>query len=267
VEQRALKISAVGNLFMAGLGIGFALLVGSDAIMLDGFLSLAGFVMALLTVRVASIVAQPDDVHFQFGYASFEPALNTVRGIVLLIVSAYAFVGAIQAILDGGRELALGWAIVYAVVASLGCLALGVNARRAATKTGSPLLEVDARSWLIDGALSIGVALAFVAAFFLARSPWSHLTRYVDPALVAILVVAVIGTPLGVVRKGLGELLLAAPSEEEQRDLRSRFGAATTKFGLEAVHLRMMRVGRSIFLLVHARVPEGSDWSVSKLDA
>lgn len=252
---------------MAGLGIGFGLLTGSEAIMLDGFFSLIAFVMALLTIRVSTLVAQPDDVHFQFGYATFEPALNTVKGLIILLVSAFAFFGAVQAIVDGGRDLSVGWAIVYAVAAAVGCLALGVNSRRVARRTGSPLLTVDARSWVVDAALSGGVALAFVAAGLLSASRWSHLVPYVDPVLVIALVLVMIGMPLGIIRQGLGELLLAAPDEETQADVRARIDRVAARAELGDVHLRMIRAGRSLYTVAHVLLPGRRDLTVAQLDS
>ena len=78
-EQTALKWSAYRQSFMGILGIVFALLTRSEAILLDGFFSFIGFVMGLLTLRVARLVLQPDDEKFQFGYAFFEPFFNTIQ--------------------------------------------------------------------------------------------------------------------------------------------------------------------------------------------
>ena len=83
-ESRALQLSAWMNLGWAALGIGFGLATESTAIMLDGYFSLVGFVMALVTLRVAKLVLQPPDEHFHFGYAQFEPFLNAVKGLLML---------------------------------------------------------------------------------------------------------------------------------------------------------------------------------------
>jgi predicted Co/Zn/Cd cation transporter (cation efflux family) len=61
-EQRLLKLSliAVGVFVLTALG--FALLTGSDSILFDGIYSLISFFMTLLTLKVASLVARPDEV-------------------------------------------------------------------------------------------------------------------------------------------------------------------------------------------------------------
>ena len=65
LERRALKLSIVGAAVMAGLGIGFAFLTRSEAILLDGFFSLINFAMGILSLKVARMVSQPDDERFQ----------------------------------------------------------------------------------------------------------------------------------------------------------------------------------------------------------
>jgi predicted Co/Zn/Cd cation transporter (cation efflux family) len=102
-EQTSLKLSAIGSLFMGILGIVFALFTHSEAILLDGFFSLIGFIMGLLTLKVARLVIQPDDEKFQFGYAFFEPFFNAIRGLVILLVCGFAVTSAVIAILHGGR--------------------------------------------------------------------------------------------------------------------------------------------------------------------
>ena len=67
VENRALKLSVAGTLFMALLGFSFALITGSGAILLDGIYSLVTFAMSLLTLKVAELVRRPDDDHLPVG--------------------------------------------------------------------------------------------------------------------------------------------------------------------------------------------------------
>ena len=91
LERKALRISIVGALVMAVVGIGFALATRSDAIMLDGVFSAIGFLMALLTLRVASLAIQPDDDRFHFGYSHFVPLLNVVKAFMMIVLCTFAF--------------------------------------------------------------------------------------------------------------------------------------------------------------------------------
>lgn len=104
-DTRALRLPASTRLGLAALGIGFGLAAVSSAILLDGFFSLIGFVMAPVTIRVAPLVVQPPDERFHFGYAQREPFLNAVKGLLMPGVSGFALVGAVGAIVHGGRDL------------------------------------------------------------------------------------------------------------------------------------------------------------------
>jgi cation diffusion facilitator family transporter len=253
-EQKTLLYAAIGQLFFAALGIVFAFLTDSAAIMLDGFFSFIGFGISLLTIRVARLVQQPDDEWFHFGYARFEPLVNLSKGIVILGVCGISLASAIQALLHGGRELNLGPAVIYSILAVVGCFTVATLLSRAARKTGSPLIEVEVHTWRIDAIMSLGVLAAFVTAFFVDRTQWSHLVNYVDPALVIILVLAVISTPIRIVIDGLGELLGAAPRQSVQREVEEKFEELLVAYPVRKTVLRMERVGRTSYLLAHVVV-------------
>ena len=266
-ERTALRFSAWGNIFFAALGLGFGLTTGSEAILLDGFFSLIAFVMSLLTIRVAALVVKGEDELFHFGYYSFEPLLNTVKGLLILGLCAVALVSAIGALFRGGREISLGWAVVYSIVAMIGALILAVIQTRAAKKTGSPLLDVDARNWRIDGILSSAVLLAFLGAMLLEKSQWSHLMPYVDPVLVTLLILFVIPEPVRIVLDGIGELLYISPVPEVQEEVKQRFHELIAEYSFEKSHLRMVRVGRISYLQAYIVVPNDFEvGSVERLD-
>jgi len=262
-ETTALKISAGANLFLGLLGIGFALLTQSGAILLDGFFSFIGFGIGLLTVKVSDLVKRPDDQWFHFGYAYFEPFLNAVRGLILLAVTGYALVVAVNALLHGGREIVPGWALAYAVVALAACFLLAWIQRRAARATESPLLDVDAKTWLMDGVLSLVVAAAFLGALLLQGTKWDGAVDYVDPALVVLLVLLVLPVPLRIVRDNLGELLRVAPEPEVQVEVKRRFAQAIEGLGFRDSQLRMIAAGRYFYLLNHIRV--GSTFRIQRV--
>ena len=67
-ERRVLWLSGLGALGLGVLAIGGAVLTGSVAILLDAAFNLTFFVIALVTLRVARLVQQPDDEDFPFGY-------------------------------------------------------------------------------------------------------------------------------------------------------------------------------------------------------
>ena len=184
VENRFLKVSAAGNLAMASLGIGFFAVTDSQAILLDGLFDLTYFVAALFTFKVAQLVHREDDDRFPYGYAYFEPLVNGVKGLLVLGVSIMAFADAVGALLTGGRAIAAGFAVVYAVAATLGCAVFALIVRRGADRCESPLLLTDAKNWIVNAAISACVLVAFSSILLLENTEYVHLVPYVDPLVV-----------------------------------------------------------------------------------
>jgi predicted Co/Zn/Cd cation transporter (cation efflux family) len=118
-EQRALLVSMFGALALAVLGIGFAIFSGSEAILMDGVFSALGFFMALMTLYVSRLVSQPDDEIFQYGYAHFAPLMNVLKSLVMVALCFFALLSAISTLLSGGQPMAVGSAVLYALIASL----------------------------------------------------------------------------------------------------------------------------------------------------
>ena len=247
-----------GNLFFASLGFAFAASSESEAILLDGFFSLVAFVLSLLTIRVAKLVQGPADEWFHFGYSAFEPMLNTIKGLLLLGICGFSLVSAINALMHGGRALNPGWALVYSVVAASGAGMLTLVQKRAANKTGSPLLEVDVKNWKIDALLSTGVGVAFLAAFLLRESGWSEYLPFVDPTLVILLVAIMIRDPIKIVAEGVGELLAVSPVESVQEEVRDDFAGLVAEHRVKSFNLRMLKAGRTHYLLAHVLVEPDS---------
>ena len=266
-EAGALRLSVWMSMIMAALGIGFGLLTESDAIMLDGFFSLIGFVMALVTIRVARLVVQPADQHFHFGYAQFEPFLNAAKGLLMLGVAGFAFAGAVDAVIHGGHDVKPGLATLYAILALTGCLAVGAAQRKAAARTGSPLLAVDSKNWLIDGFLSGVVLLVFVAAVILDGTRWAFVVPYMDPGLVILLVLGIVFIPLRIVRDNMREILAFAPDSAFQEDVRARVEGALEGVPVASNQVRMMKIGRFLYVLNQVVVsPEFRPGRVDDLD-
>jgi cation diffusion facilitator family transporter len=248
LEKRGLWLSIIGALFMAALGIGFAILTSSDAVLLDGLFSLIGFAIGLVSLRVATLVRRPDDELYHFGYAAYEPMLNLSKGLLMAFVTIFALVSAVEVALHGGREIQAGWASVYAIIAAAGCFSIALSQRTLSKKTASPLLAVDSKNWLIDGFMSVAVAIAFLVAVLLADSTWAYLLPYADPAVVIILVVLSLPIPAKIIRDNWNQMLGRAPDDEVQ--VRAREAVASVFEGIDDVQtsVRMQQIGRTSYV-------------------
>jgi len=263
-EHAALRLSAYATAFFGILGTSFGLWLNSSAILLDGVFNWISFVMALVSIKVAAMIARPADDAFPFGYAGFEPMVNLVKSLLIIGVSGFALFMAITTILAGGRDLQAGWGVVYAVVAVSGCFSVSAYQRGVAKKTNSPLVEVDAKNWFINGAISSAVGLAFGGAAILRGGSLDAVVPYIDSGLVVLLVLLTIPVPIKIARTALGELLGYAPPEDLLREIHQRVNTITEGMPIEDIRLRATSVGRTVFLLLEARV--ANDLRADELD-
>lgn len=218
-------------------------------------------------MRVAALVRQPDDEHFHFGYAAYEPMLNLTKGLLILFVSLLAGWAAVDGILKGGREIQGRMAVIYALVAATGCLLIAWRQRRIARRTSSPLLEVDSKNWLIDGLISGAVAVGFLVVVLLEGTEWSSMTPYADPAVVLLLVFLSLPIPIGIIRSNWDQILGRAPDAKAQRDAHEVVtGALAGETGLE-FRIRLLEQGRFVYLQIYIILgPDRGPMSVEATD-
>lgn len=257
LEDHAIKLTIVGNVGMGLLGVGFAIYTGSVAILLDGVFSFIGFAIALVTLYIARLVRQPGNDKYPFGYAVFEPMLNLAKGLIIAIVLVFAASTAISAILEGGRTIELGAAMLYAILAAAGCGLLAWKIHRLAGVTGSPIVAVDARNWILDGLFSVAVALGFGAVFLLEGSRYGWLVPYADPIIVLFLVLVAIPLPYSIVRKNWGQITGIAPGHDVQKRVHDIVRQVLISIPHRNYNLRLTHIGRLLYLQLYVVVPVG----------
>ena len=221
-----------------------------------------------MATPVARWVRGPGSERFHFGYAHFEPLLNTLRGFLIVGLSAFAFVSAIDALLHGGRPISAGLAMVYGISAATLCRLMAWNRKRLAKRVGSPLLDVDSCTWFVDGIISAGAAAAFITAFVFEKLELDDLLPYVDLALVVLLVLVRARVPLQALWENLREVLQVTPPAADQVAVRTTITGALADLPTREIQVRMVKVGRTFYVLTHVILPE--DWrptSTGALDA
>lgn len=257
IEIRAFRISALGFLIISALGIVFAVLAKSQAIMLDGVYALVSVVMTLLGAQVARLVDKPSSERFHFGYAHFESLLNLVRGLLIFSVCAFALVSTIEVLVRGGREIHAEVGACYTALSAVWSVGISLYQRRLAQKLGSPILAVDARTWMVDAVMYVGETIAFIVYILLKPTGLAPLLPYADPIFVLIVVAFLMKVPVMTIREAVREVLHRAPRPEIQDEVRRRVGKALAGVPVRKLHARMVEVGRFFFLLIHVVVDEG----------
>jgi predicted Co/Zn/Cd cation transporter (cation efflux family) len=266
-ETGALILSTVAALAIGIVATAAAVLSGSQAILLDGLYNLAFFVTALFTLRVARLLARPDDATYPFGYLYFEPLINTVKGLLILGVSGYALVNSGIALFSGGQELTLGPALIYAAAATAACAATWLVLRHANRGLGSPLVAADIGNWAVNTLISAGVFGAFVLAFLLKRAGLDTAALYVDPVLVGVVVLISLGVPIRMAGEGLLALLNRAPPPRVTAAIEAVVRDRLSGLAHRAIYVRTVKPGRTAYVTIHVLLPEDAVLDLAAADA
>lgn len=259
-----MRVSSVGALALAVLGIGFAIHSGSEAILLDGVFSVLGFFMALMTLYVSRLVGRPDDEVFQYGYAHFAPLMNVLKSLVMAILCGFAFLSAISTLLAGGQPMAVGSALIYALLATVIGAGLFFYLREVAQRTSSALVSLDAKAARLDMLLSAAVLASFGLGWLSLGSPMEQYLDYLDPLVVAGLCLVALPVPLKVLWESGREVLLLAPDTEIQKEVRERISGALGAFPVAEYRIRMLKLGNIMAVTLHVR--PGDDYRIEGVE-
>ena len=266
VEQRALKRSVLLAAVLGGVAVVLGLLSGSMAIVFDGLFSVVDVAMGLLGLWVARLVMRPENRTFQYGYWHIEPMTLAFYGGMLMVLCVYGFIDAVGSFLAGGQEVELGWAIGYSLAMTAACFGMYFYLSRKNRAANSGLVHLDAQSWLMSTLESAALVVAFVFAWILGSTPYAHLARYVDPAVLALLSLAMVPMPIRTVRQALSEILLMTPSDLDIQ-VRSVMDEIVVQHGFGGYTSYAAKVGRGQFIEIHIVVePDRQLGTVADLD-
>lgn len=265
-ERLALKLSLAGTVLLTSLGVGYGLYVGSNAILLDGMFSFLSMGMTGLSLYTAYLVSKPDDRQFQFGYAHIEPLINVVNGLLILLTCLFAFLSGVQTIVNGGHDIVLEHAMVYAIVSTVCCFAIYFTETHIARSEQSELVRVDSQEWLVDGILSAAILVGFIIVIFLDQLGYSRWNAYVDPILVSTLAIAASVLPIKVLRRNLREVLLVAPQDKVQRHVDRVIERLSRQYHFDGYTHHFAKTGRQYDLEVNILVKNDAYWTTKRQD-
>lgn len=247
-ESSIIKFSAAGAGFFALVGIGWGLWAHSMAIVFDGSYSLVSLGLSLLSLMALRVATSPADNRFNFGRLPAEPLAIAVKGLVILLVCLVSFGAAVLAIVHGGREVAAGKAIFFALLSVLLCFFIWWRLRKANTSLQSVLVEAEQHQWWMDGVLSLAVLLGFVLTWSLQFTALAHWALYADPVLVILVSGYFIQVPLKMLKNAVNELLMVSPSAE----LRKQVYRELESLGISHRQCKMAKSGS--YLLLEVRI-------------
>ncbi|MGE8408038.1 MAG: cation diffusion facilitator family transporter [Pseudomonas sp.] len=262
-EQGVLRLSIAVTLFIAVIGVGFGLASGSFSIVFDGVYSLVDASMSGLSLVVVRLITAHTGAkrmsrklreRFTMGFWHLEPMVLALNGILLTGVALYALINAASSLLEGGRDLEFGVALVYAVLTVSACLAMAIVEARANREINSDFVRMDVKGWVMSASITAALLIAFCFGIAVQGTEWQWLSPYIDPAVLGLVCLVITPLPMSVVRQALADMFLVTPSDLKQHvdDVAEAF---VSRHGLESYRAYVAKVGRSREIELYFIVP------------
>lgn len=156
---RTASITAlVGNAILAILKIVIGLFAGSLAVIGDGIDSSADVVIALMSLLVAGIIAQPADADHPWGHGRAETVATTILAFLLFFAGGQLILRAAGSLISGEKTaVPEPAALVVTVVSIVGKLGLAWSQYAFGKKAGSAMLIANGKNMRGDVVTSLGV--------------------------------------------------------------------------------------------------------------
>jgi predicted Co/Zn/Cd cation transporter (cation efflux family) len=264
-EQFVLKVSIAVTIGVAAFGIAFGIVSGSSAIAFDGAYSLMDAGMSILALIVTQLITgyatdtiRPSRLRdrFSVGFWHLEPIVLGANGMLLMGVSAYALITAIGNLLAGGNPLVFDYAIIYALVTLVACLAMAGFGRWANRTIGSDFIALDVTAWLMSAGITAALLVAFTGGLMVQGTRFDWMLPYIDPAVLALVCVVLIPMPVATVRRALRDVLLMTP-EALKAQVDAVAGEVVARQGFVSFRAYVAKVGRSTQIELYFIVPPG----------
>ncbi|PZW52288.1 putative Co/Zn/Cd cation transporter (cation efflux family) [Pseudomonas sp. URIL14HWK12:I3] len=262
-EQGLLRTSIAVTLFIASIGIAFGLASGSFSIVFDGVYSLVDASMSGLSLMVVRLITSHASSlqmsrklreRFTMGFWHLEPMVLALNGILLSGVAIYALINAVSSLLEGGRHLEFGIAMVYAALTVTACVSIAVIEGKANRKLRSDFVAMDVKGWVMSASITAALLIAFCFGYAVQGTSLEWVSPYIDPAGLALVCLVIVPLPMSVVRQALADIFLVTPGDLKQH-VDAVAQAFVERHGLQSYRAYVAKVGRSREIELYFIVP------------
>lgn len=247
-ESKGIKISIIGSFLFAILGFSFATYSQSQAILLDGTFNFISALMGLGALRICILIKKPYTEELPIGYASFEPLFILIKGLVLFSLTIYILISNVITLINGGHNLSLGPIVIYIAIALTGNIICFSWISAKASKTNSPMLNIERDNWKVNSIITGGIGLAFVFALLFKDSWLKEYIQFIDQVVVITVCLLTVGIPITALKEGLFDLLLIAPPEHTREKIHALIKDRINQTLLKNWSIHVLKTGRKYWI-------------------
>jgi predicted Co/Zn/Cd cation transporter (cation efflux family) len=215
---------------------------------------------------VVKLIARGTSHRFQYGYWHLEPLVAVLRDSILMVACIYAGIDAVNTLSSGGHDVEYGRAALWAGILCVIGFSMTFFLSRRAKALQSPMLEIDARSWVVSAFLSLALLIGFAIALALSGTSLQHWIPYLDGAALLSMALIMLPMPLIGLWRSMSDVLQVAPNElDTQVHIVMKSIVKERQFLDYSSYIA--KVGRGKFVEIHVLVSPESRIDIATVDA
>ena len=246
LENKILKLSVIGALFFALLGIAWGWALDSEIIIFDGLYSFISVILSMASLFISNYIARKDNDKFPFGKSILEPLIISIKSLIILLMCLYSLRNAIISIANGGNTVQYGFAMIYSIISVVGCGIITTYMIVKGKKISSELIEAESNQWLMDTLLSGAVLVGFLIAMVLGKTKYQYLTPYIDPIMTVVVSALFLKLPIVTFIKSFKELICVKADDNINDDIYVLVKEIQEEYNFEDSIARVSKVGREL---------------------
>ena len=263
-EKNILNISFIGSLLFLIAEIIMAIITKSNALFMDSVYDIADLIMIGPFILLIPLLYKRETEKRPYGFSQVESLFIMIKSGLLIGVTIFLIVDAIQSIISGGNNVDGSIIALFEIIVSISCIIMYLLLSKLSKNNLSPSLEAELYIWKLDALSTIGVGIAFIIKILLDKTSYSFIGPYIDPVIAIVLAILLLKEPISLFVESIKNLILFAPDKETSDKIRNICSNILDEYKYYINFLDVIKTGRKLWIEVYF-VSEKEDININDL--
>jgi cation diffusion facilitator family transporter len=252
-EKRILRISFVMSCILLLAEIAAAIILRSHAVFMDAIFDSADLILMGPFLVLVPLLYRPVSERHPYGYAQVESLFLIIKYSVLLTLIVVMLYENIRVIVNGGHIVNSGKIAVFEIGIAVVSVIMYLFLLRKSRVYESPTIRAELFLWKTDIIGSCGVAVAFLANYYLGDTVLKPIAPYMDSGVALIMLLFLIAEPVRELTRGFRQMMLFSPPEEVMDKVREAVNKNVEGHPYKVAFIDVIQTGRKTWIEVYLR--------------
>ena len=253
IEKRILRVSFGGSCLLSIAEVLMALFLHSYSVLMDAIFDSAELIMMGPFLVLVPLLYRPVSERRPYGYAQVESLFLIIKYMALLVLIILMISTNVHVILSGGHQVSPMGIAVFEICLCIASIVMYFFLLHMSRKYESPTIHAELYMWKTDIVGSCGIAIAFLADYFLGDSFLQPIAPYMDSAVAIIMSLILMAEPIKELIRGFKQMMLFSPSQEVRNRIHDVVNDNLQGFPYQATFIDVIQTGRKTWIEVYLR--------------